>query len=350
MPSRRSVLIGLAALAGAAASARFAMPDPYYSGPVSDHFDGRVFFNPGKPREQGFVDLLRWQLGGGRVAWPDAAPADVVRPSPRVDDLAVTMIGHASLLLQIAGLNVLLDPVWSERASPLSFAGPRRVNPPGVRFEDLPKIDVVLVSHDHYDHLDLDTLGRLWRDHRPRIIAPLGNDAIIRSADPGIAVETMDWRTSLPLSAAVEVHALEMHHWSARGLFDRNFALWAAFLIRAPGGAVYHVGDSGYGGGDYFRLVRERFGGCRLAILPIGAYEPRWFMSYSHMNPEEAVKAATDCGAAYALAHHWGTFQLTNEGIEAPVLDLRTAMVAAGLAEDRFRTLRPGGRFDVPAA
>lgn len=353
MPSRRLILTGLVGAAAAALTARFAspfiMPEAYYRGPVSDHFDGTTFFNPGKPRTQGFLDLLRWQMGGGRVAWPEAAPGARVAPDRSVDALRVTMIGHASVLIQVNGLNILTDPVWSDRASPVTFAGPKRVNAPGVSLESLPPIHAVLVSHNHYDHLDLDTLGRLWRAHRPKIITPLGNDTIMRAADPSIEVTTIDWNGEAAIGPGIDLVALPMHHWSARGMFDRNFALWASFLIRTPQGAVYHVGDSGYGGGDYFRIVKERFGGCRLAILPIGAYEPRWFMSYGHMNPEEAVKAFSDCGAAYAMAHHWGTFQLTNEGIDAPREDLRTALVGSGVDEARFRTLRPGGVWDVPA-
>lgn len=336
----------LAGAAGFGAAAR----TRYYEGPVSDHWNGETFFNPGKPREQGFLDLLRWQLGGGRATWPDTAPAGEDRPPARVEGgtLRVAYVGHASLLVQTRGLNLLLDPVWSERASPVSFAGPRRVNAPGIAFDALPRIDAVLVSHNHYDHLDVATLGRLWQRDRPRIVTPLGNDAIIRGADPGISVETLDWFTRTTLSETVAVDLLPMHHWSARGLTDRNKALWGAFGITTPDGAIYHVGDSGYGGGDYFRLARERLPPIRLAILPIGAYEPRWFMTYSHMNPDEAARALLDCGAAHALAHHWGTFQLTNEAIDAPPAALAAVLAAHALPPERFQTLRPGGVYDVP--
>ena len=138
------------------------MTNPYYVGPPSDHFDGERFFNPGQPStDRSLREMLRWQLSGGRAAWPKHVAITAARPAPRVDDLAITMVGHASLLIQVAGLNILLDPVWSDRASPVSFAGPTRVTPPGIAFDDLPPIDVVLISHNHYDHLDAATLARL---------------------------------------------------------------------------------------------------------------------------------------------------------------------------------------------
>ncbi len=352
MISRRALLwlAGAATSLGAAFGLRSAAQARYYDGPASDHWNGETFFNPGKPPHRGFTDFLRWQFGGGRATWPEAAPAGRDRPPRHVEGsrLRATMIGHASLLVQTRGLNLLLDPVWSERASPVSFAGPKRVNAPGVTLDDLPPIDAVLVSHNHYDHLDTATLAWLTRRDRPRIVTPLGNDAIIRAAVPDAVVDSFDWRQATRLSRDVTLHLKEMHHWSARGLLDRNKALWAAFLIDTPDGGIYHVGDSGYGGGDYFRLAAERFPRIRLAILPIGAYEPRWFMTYSHMNPDEAVRAFRDCRAAYAIAHHWGTFQLTDEAIDAPPMALAAALTAHAVPSERFRLLPPGSAYDVP--
>src|SRR5918993_5348326 len=172
--------------------------NPYYDGPVSDHFDGVRFFSPGQPQDKGLTELLRWQLGGGRKDWPEGFPSPFRdKPPASVEGLRVALIGHASFLIQVAGLNILTDPVFADRASPVSFAGPKRVNAPGIAFDDLPPIHAVLITHNHYDHLDLDTLGRLWQRHRPKFVAPLGNDAVIRAEHPEIPVETRDWGGSV---------------------------------------------------------------------------------------------------------------------------------------------------------
>ena len=330
-------------LGGVGYSAAVRRRNGYYDGPISDHFDGVRFFRPGPLSDKGMADLLRWQFGGGRAAWPSAFPSPFRdKPPARVDDLRVVLIGHASLLVQVCGLNILIDPVWSNRASPVRFAGPHRVNPPGIAFEDLPPIDIVLVTHNHYDHLDVATLGRLWEGGRIRMIAPLGNDTIIRSHDDAIVVETLDWGETLRLAAGVDVHLEPTNHWSARGLNDRRMALWGAFVLTTPAGTIYIGGDTGYGDGDTFKRVRAMFGAPRLAILPIGAYEPRWFMGSQHMDPHDAVRAFLDLGAASAIGMHWGTFQLTNEPIEQPVHDLREALAAAEIEPARFRAFRPG--------
>jgi L-ascorbate metabolism protein UlaG (beta-lactamase superfamily) len=259
----------------------------------------------------------------------------------------ISFVGHTTWLIQTAGLNILTDPIWSERASPFGFVGPKRVNDPGIPFEALPPIDVVLVSHCHYDHLDTDTLSRLWAAHRPRIITPLGNDTIMRAHDPSIRAEPHDWRDRIALSNDVAVTLAPMRHWSARHLLDRNKALWAAFIIETPAGRIYHVADCGYGDGFHFRDARERYGPFRLAILPFGSYEPRWFMRDQHMNPPEAVRAFKDCGAQFALGHHYGTFQLTDEAIDAPERDLAKALAEVGVSAEQFRRLLPGQVWEV---
>ncbi len=218
----------------------------------------------------------------------------------------------------------------------------KRVNDPGIAFADLPPIDVVLVSHAHYDHLDLATLSRLAAAHRPRVITPLGNDTIMRNHDPAIAAEAHDWEDQVNIGAGCVATLVATRHWSARNLSDRNMSLWASFVVEAPGGRIYFVADSGYGDGGHFRDTRERHGPFRLAILPIGAYEPRWFMRDQHMNPVESVQAFIDCGAELALGHHYGTFQLTDEPIDAPPIALADALTDAGISTQRFRTLRPG--------
>jgi L-ascorbate metabolism protein UlaG (beta-lactamase superfamily) len=323
-----------------------------YSGPVSDHFDGTRFFDPDGAPPKSLRQVLRWQLGRGRkrATWPDWAPSPHAdTPPARVEGekVRLSFVGHVSWLIQTASLNILIDPVWSERASPLSFAGPKRRNDPGIAFEALPKIDVVLVSHGHYDHLDARTLSKLAANFAPRVITPLGNDLAMRDADRAIQAEPFDWHDRVELGNGIAATLVPTRHWSARGLFDRNQALWASFVLETPASKIYVVCDSGYGEGKHFRSVAAAHGPLRLAILPIGAYEPRGFMRDQHMNPSDAVKALADCGAEQALAHHHGTFQLTDEAIDAPAIALGTALDAAKLPREKFAVLKPGQVWEI---
>jgi L-ascorbate metabolism protein UlaG (beta-lactamase superfamily) len=324
----------------------------YYSGPASDHFDGRLFFNPGGRAPGGFADLLRWQFNNARSKWPAIWPSPFPSARPRTSvagsDLTVTMVGHSTLLIQTTGMNILTDPVWSPRASPFSFAGPRRVNPPGIAFDDLPPIDVVLVSHNHYDHLDLATLKRLKAAHDPRVIVPLGNDRLIGGAVPGIRLTAHDWNDRVEVGNDVVIHVEPAHHWSARGAGDRRMALWAGFVIDTPSGKLYFAGDTGFHDGVNYRLLLEKHGGFRFAILPIGAYEPRWFMAPQHQNPNEAVLGMQLCNAAHAAGCHWGTFQLTDEPIDEPAGKLAQALKEQNIPPSRFRAMLPGEVWDVP--
>ncbi|MBY0330305.1 MAG: MBL fold metallo-hydrolase [Acetobacteraceae bacterium] len=323
-------------------------------GPVSDHFDGARFFNPGGAAPRSLLDVARWQAGRGNDDWPDAFPSPFSpdRPQQRVTGhaLRVSFVGHATFLLQGAGLNILTDPVWSERVSPFSFVGPRRVNPPGIAFDDLPPIDVVLVSHGHYDHLDVETLTRLWRRDRPRIIAPLGHTATICGQDADVDVTTADWGDAVPLGNGVEAVLEQVHHWTARGIMDRNRALWCGFVLRGLGDGVFFAGDTGFDEGRPFRRVAERHGPLGLALLPIGAYEPRWFMADQHMNPADAVRGFGLLGARQALGFHWGTFRLTDEGVEQPLADLGAALADEGVDSARFIAARPGQVWPQGAA
>ena len=341
--------LGLGSLGLFGGGAVFGAYDPdnyYYKGPKSDHFNGKIFFNPNGVPPGKFTDLLKWQLGGGRAEWPKEYPSpfDGFKPESNVEgaNITVTMIGHATLLLQVDGINFLTDPVYVERASPFQFAGPKRRNPPGVRFEDLPPIDYVLLSHNHYDHLDLATLKRLSTEHGATIICPLGNDTIVKRHSPEAKFITGDWGDVFELDGSIRVHFEPCHHWSARGAKDRRMALWAAFVLETDAGKIYHVGDTGFHQGINYRALEEKHGPIRLAILPIGAYEPRWFMKGQHQNPEEAVQGHKLLRAETSIGHHWGTFRLTNEGIEAPIDALQKAKDRHDVGKEEFTTLRPG--------
>ncbi|NVN85797.1 MAG: MBL fold metallo-hydrolase [Rhodopseudomonas sp.] len=320
-----------------------------YTGPVSDHFDGTRFFDPDGAEPKGVGEVLRWRFTHKPAKWPERAPSHVDTPPPRVDGGSVRLsyVGHVSWLIQSASVNILVDPVWSDRASPFSFAGPKRVSAPGIAFDTLPPIDVVLVSHGHYDHLDLATLSKLAAKHAPRVITPLGNDLTMASHDEAIRAEAFDWHDRVELGSGLAVTLVPTRHWTARGVFDRNKALWASFVLETPAGKIYVVCDSGYGEGKHFRRVRDAHGPLRLALLPIGAYEPRWFMKDQHMNPSDAVKALEDCGAEQALAHHHATFQLTDEAIDAPLKALHAALDHANIPRERFAALQPGQVMEI---
>ena len=352
---RLLALLGLPLLAGGgyAGYARYAsMRNPYYDGPPSDHYDGLRFFIPGITRDKPTTDMLKWQLAGGKQKWPQIAPGVRDKPPVRVEGggLRVSYVGHASILIQTHGVNILIDPVWSDRASPFSFAGPKRVNAPGVLIADLPPIDVVLVSHNHYDHLDLDTLSALAGNPKTRFLTPLGNDAIMRAHDATIDAQGYDWGSKIEIGFGMHVHFEPAYHWSARGLFDRRMALWSAFVIETPSGNIYHIADTGFADGEIFRAAREKHGDFRLAILPIGAYEPRWFMREQHVDPDEAVKIFQLCGAQRAMAHHWGTFQLTDEAIDEPPTRLAAALAREGIDPALFQTRRPGEVLEIAVA
>ncbi len=354
MPSRRRVLTYLAA-AGAATVAGGALLLPrranaYYSGPVSDHFNGEQFFNPGGRHPQSPSRLWHLYTRETWAKWPariDGTQQDKPPRTVLAGKARVAFVGHASWLVQAGGKNLLIDPVWSARASPMSFAGPKRINAPGIDFADLPPIDTVLVTHNHYDHMDLATLARIWARDRPLIVTPLGNDAIMKPAIPEARFAVLDWDHKTELGPGLIVHAEPSQHWSARGLRDRRHALWASFVIEAAAGKIYAVGDSGFGDGATFRRVAARHPGITLALLPIGAYEPRWFLGDQHMNPADAVEAFGLCGARRALGHHWGTFQLTTEPHDLPPADLAQALAAKGIDPSLFRAVTPGDVIEL---
>jgi L-ascorbate metabolism protein UlaG (beta-lactamase superfamily) len=249
----------------------------------------------------------------------------------------VTWIGHSTLLVQLEGVNLLTDPQWSDRASPVSFAGPRRVTPPGVRFEDLPPIHVVLISHDHYDHLDVDTVTRLWAVHRPRFVTPLGFSAWF--AGLGITeVDELDWWESRVIGG-LTLTAVPAQHWGARTWWDTNRRLWSGWVVAGSGRRLYFAGDTGYWEG-----LKEigRLGPFDLAAIPIGAYLPPVIMHASHTTPEEAVQLFQDLGARRLLAIHWGTFDLAEEPITDPPQRLEAEARRRGIEPERVWVFSPG--------
>jgi len=317
----------------------------YYSGPHSPHYDGLRFSPPGGPRDKKLKDVAKmlWRTRRVRKPWPrQGVVVDGDAPPERVEGPAIRIafVGHASFLVQTEGVNLLIDPIWSHRVGPGGI-GPKRVTPPGLAFERLPEIDAVLVSHNHYDHMDVATLARLAKERPAPVLTPLGNDAILRRADKGIEARSFDWGQSVQVGA-LKIHFEPTYHWSARGRADRRMALWASFVIEGPSHKIFYAGDTAFRDGALFSDIGRRHGPFRLALLPIGAYAPRWFMRDQHIDPEEAVEIFKRLGAQNAFAYHWGTFRLTEEPYDEPPIRLRRALAAAGIAPERFR-VEPAG-------
>lgn len=319
----------------------------YYNGPLSKHFDGLRFINPNEPcTDRSLIDVLRWKLARQAVAWPSTVQVIQTIPPDNSDAIRITMVGHATLLIQVSGVNILTDPVWSHRASPVSYIGPKRVTIPGIAFEHLPAIHFVLISHNHYDHMDIPTLRQLHAVHRPLMIMPLGNDTIIQKHIPQARILTGDWHAQFQINANINVIVTPANHWSGRGLGDRRMALWCGFLIKTHHGNIWFAGDTAYGTGKVFQAIKTTYGAPDVALIPIGAYAPRWFMAAQHVNPKEAVAIFTDLSARYALGIHWGTFQLTDESREQPKHALLTAVQKADISTDRFIAAEPGHDYN----
>jgi L-ascorbate metabolism protein UlaG (beta-lactamase superfamily) len=311
---------------------------------VTDHFDGRRFFNPSGPVQQTFSAVPRMLLERG-TPWPARIDEPPQIPAALNGATAViTFIGHATFLIQTAAGNILTDPMYSQRAGPMNVLGPRRVRQPGVRFDDLPPIAVVVLSHNHYDHCDRPTLRRLARRFDPLVVTPLGNAPLVRSTGMR-RVEELDWwqeATSSPLSIVLT----PAHHFAARTPFDRNRALWGGFMLTVAGTRLLFAGDSAYA--PLFADIRTRLGPPDVAMLPIGAYEPRWFMRAVHMNPAEAVQAHLDLQARQSIAMHFGTFHLTKEGIDEPARALEAACRAGAVPRSQFHMPAFGESLRVP--
>ncbi len=312
---------------------------PRHDGPPTAHFDGTRFHNT-LPAEKSIFDVMGFvaTFALRREAWPQRVQNGRYPPPPEADGIVATFVNHSTVLLRIGDLNILTDPIWSERASPFSFAGPARVREPGLALAGLPPIDVVLVSHDHYDHLDLDTLRALAAHGRggpPLVLAGLGTGALF--ARHGLENHReLDWWQSVEIDG-VTFTFVEVRHRSGRGLADQMKTLWGGFVVSAPAGRVYFAGDTGYG--PHFGEARQRFGAFDLALIPIAAYRPRDFMLPVHLDPAGAVQAHRDLGARQSIAIHHGTFQLTYEAIDEPYRELATALDAAGIAPHDFRVL-----------
>lgn len=326
-------LVNCWSVSGCASSAKY---------PASDHYDGNRFFNPTQTEHNGFWRTLKLLVSVRFKDWPnwiENTPDSKVHEPIAGDEVSVTFINHATVLIQTKGLNILTDPVWCERVSPVSWAGPKRKRDPGISLEGLPKIDLVLVSHNHYDHLDLETLRKLQEKFAPQFLVPLGDKKLL--AGEGIAnVEEMDWWDKLEFKDQATITFAPTQHLSARGVLDWNKSLWGSFMIDTKAQKIYFGGDAGYS--THYKEIRRRLGEPDISFLPIGAYEPRWFMKPVHMNPADAVQAHLDLGSKHSIGIHFGTFQQVDEAFHDPAIALEAAKKEVNLLENSFVVLKEG--------
>jgi L-ascorbate metabolism protein UlaG (beta-lactamase superfamily) len=333
---------------------------------VSDHFDGIRYFNPdvsqtlSSPSGQTVKRSPSWWVWNWvfRTDWPQWPQRTDFTPGPPPithapeGALSITPVGHATFLIQMDGVNILTDPIWSERCSPVSWVGPKRYSKPGIRFEDLPPIDVVLVSHNHYDHFDLPTLKRLAKRGVPRSIVPLGNLQLMLST--GIpAVDELNWWQPVPLSPKVTITLVPAQHFSSRTLWDKNHTLWGGFVISGPSGNVYYSGDTGYG--PHFREIARRFSPITVALLPIAPFRPPQargsipgYRPVVHMGPDEAVKAHMDLGTPLSIAAHFQVFRLGVEGFDDAKNLLVSSLKEHNIKPDAFVTPKFGQVIKIP--
>ncbi len=308
---------------------------PQYS-PTKDRFE-----DPNFPKEQKSIfDLLKWTLFTSKDKWPSWIELNT-KPqliTPKIDQVNLTFINHSTFFLQTKDLNILTDPIWSERTSPVQWAGPKRVHKPGIEINKLGRVDIVIISHNHYDHLDTDTLSQLDKLYQPTFLVPLGDKILLESLGIKNVVE-LDWWENVDFNGHL-ITFTPNQHWSKRGLFDYNKSLWGGYVIQIGKKNIYFAGDTGYT--KYFKDIFQRFGAMNLSLLPIGAFEPRWFMQDFHMDPEESIWAHKDLHSKKSVGIHFGTFQLTNEARDIPEKKLKMYLPSNQLSSDDFTTMTPG--------
>jgi len=324
----------------------------YYQGEKSDHFNGKNFFNPSDQIDHQkrnffsyYLSKIQYQKQHGKTQWPNQI---IEKNNFQLSSIKnnnnqqfqITYVGHSTFLLQHLGLNILFDPIWSNRASPFSFIGPKRITQPGIKFEDLPKIDLVLISHSHYDHMDLATIKKLHQAFQPKFITGLGNCYYLNTKRKlGLDCQELDWQDKLKINQEFSIHFLPAKHWSKRMFFGRNASLWGAFVLESIHGNVYFAGDTGYD--QHFKKAQKQFKKFKIAFLPIGAYKPENFMLKYHISPSQAIQAHLDLNSNLSIAMHYQTFPLSSENFNDPIIDLEKEKLIKEINQE-FITLERG--------
>lgn len=314
--------------------------------PISDHSDGKRFFNPHSP-DRNIFQFLSWFIRRAPKPWPTGVRTKnghtqtLFFPS---DKVLVTFINHSTFLIQWNHTAILTDPIWSSRASPYLWMGPKRSSSPGVRMEDLPRIDLILISHDHYDHLDLPSLKILHQKDHPTIVTGLRNKKFLN--DHGInKVHEMDWWEEFS-SNLFKIIFLPAQHASGRGIWSQNKSLWGGFSVSNSSGTIYFSGDTGYG--PHFKEIHSKLGPPSLSFLPIGAFKPEWFMKSVHMGPKEAIQAHLDLNSKRSIAMHYDTFQLGDEEWEEAPKLLLEELEKSKISSNTFSLMKIGSSLEIP--
>lgn len=325
-----TVVIGSIILFGYSISA------PGYSGTQTDHFNGKRFKNPSGQEAKGFKDLFKWMTAREKTPWTknmDIEFGEAPDSSPDPDKIIITFVNHSTFLIQYKGINILTDPIWSKRTSPFQWAGPERMRPPGIRFDDLPNIDLIIISHNHYDHLDEKTMKGLSEKFDAKVISPLGVSAFIKTLGIKDAQDLDWWETSE--YGGLKITSVPAQHFSGRGMFDRDATLWAGYVIESDEKKIYFAGDTGYDE-KMFSEIGEKFASIDVSLIPIGAYKPKWFMSPIHVSPEEALLIHKDVKSKISIGMHFGTFPLADDAQKDPINDLKIGLAESEIDENTF--------------
>ena len=313
----------------------YALSAKGYDGSKSNHFDGKKFLNKTGIPANGLKDVLKYVITRKPESWTrnyETYVRDIPLPSPDRNEVSVTFVNHSTFIIQYKKMTVVTDPVWSDRCSPVQFAGPARFRPPGVKFEDLPKVDVVVISHNHYDHLDKSTILDLIEKHDPIFVVPLGLDHLIKKWG-ATKIHSFDWWDKQKINS-LNIQSVPANHFTSRGTFDRDQTLWCGYILNMNGHKIYFAGDTGYG--DVFKEIGNRIGAIDVSLIPIGAYLPRWFMSPIHVSPKESVLIHKDVNSKHSIGMHFGTFALADDGPDRPIKDLTMEKKAQGIDDKDF--------------
>lgn len=306
-----------------------------YSGVQSDHFDGKKFINKTGIPANGLAQVFKYITTREPEPWKrnyETFVRDIPLEKPDDNQVMITFVNHSTFILRYDDMTILTDPVWSKRCSPVQFAGPARFRPPGVKYEDIPPIDLVVISHNHYDHLDKITIQNLIRDHNPKFIVPLGLDHLLRKWGAK-NITALDWWGSSKING-ISIKSVPANHFTSRGTFDRDQTLWCGYVIQQKGHKIYFAGDTGYG--EIFKEIGNREGSIDVSLIPIGAYLPRWFMSPIHVSPQESVMIHKDVNSKQSIGMHFGTFALADDGPDRPIIDLAKERKEQQVDDDSF--------------